>query len=911
MKTNPQGGDGLPATHTAATAVLFFTSGFAGLVYEVLWMKELGLLFGNTAHAAATTLAAFFLGLVTGARYWGRRADRVRRPLRAYAVLEAGVALSAVLYFFLLDAYYVIYSALFRLFGGEPAVFLVVKLILAVGVLMLPSFFMGGTLPMMSQHLVRRADSLGRTASALYAVNTLGAALGAYVAGFHLPRHLGFTSSYLVAIALTGLVAALAWALGSRTASRGDVDAPRPAATASSDHGLPPLPRQGVWALAFFSGLGTLSLEVLWTRMFAQVLQNSVYTFSTILVTFLVALAVGATLASGLIRRGHEPVGVLLVLLGLSGLAVGATPFVFHWLTEGLTYFGGDRSFEGYVLASFAGVSAVILLPAVLVGSLFPYLLRLAEPSARSAGRTVGDLAAINTVGAVVGALGAGFFLLDGVGLWASLRLIASAYLCAALLVAGASRRGSLAPPVFLVAGLLLLGSLLDPTRLPIVKVEPVEKGESLLRVWESSSGVVSVIRQPTSLRIKLDNDYSLGGTGAARDEEAQAHLPLLLHPEPRSVFFLGMGTGITAGAALRHPVERVVVSELSATVVEAARTFFKPHVHGLFEDPRVRVVAEDGRNYLLGAPETFDLVIADLFMPWKAGVGGLYSREHFQAARQRLRPGGLYVQWLPLYQLSRRELGVVARTMREVFPLVTLWRGATTPGQETVALFGHQGTHPLPREAVARRLEVSGSVVLGERLGEVPDASASAASGLGLRDLLPQYCGNLTSAPGLLEIYPVNTDDRPVIEYEAPVAHRRARAGKTPWFVGRELLGFLDQLMTASPPETDPYLKTLAAPEIGVVRGGLSLHRARVLRAAGDEEGAWEAMREFERRYGAAGPAGNGPGSEAHQTRRELTDLIETYQRRIDALREHLREAEEEAGASPTAGGSPREPGS
>jgi spermidine synthase len=886
---------------------LFFASGFAGLVYEVLWMKELGLLFGNTAQAAATTLAAFFLGLVAGARYWGRRAEGVQNPLRAYAALEAGVTLSAVLYFVLLDAYHVIYSSLFQLFGNAPAVFLLVKLALALGVLLPPSFFMGGTLPMMSQHLVRRVETLGRTASALYAVNTLGAALGAYAAGFHLPRFLGFTSSYLVAMAVTGAVAALAWVLGSAPVpSRAGEATPPP--TSPADDALAALPLPAIWALAFFSGLGTLGLEVLWTRMFAQVLQNSVYTFSAILVTFLAALAIGAMLATVLIRRAHEPVGVLLALLGLSGLAVGATPFLFHRLTDGLTYFGGSRSFDGYVLASFGGVSAVILVPAILVGSVFPYLLRLAEPFARGAGRTVGDLAAVNTVGAVIGALGAGFVLLEAVGLWGSIRLVASAYLCAALLVAGMSQRRRLALHALPVAGLLLLGSLLDPSRLPVVRVEPVEKGESLLRVWESSSGIVSVIRHPLSLKIKLDNDYSLGGTGAARDEETQAHLPLLLHPEPKSVFFLGMGTGITAGAALLHPVERVVVAELSATVVEAARTFFSPYVHGLFEDPRVTVVAEDGRNYLLGAPETFDLVIADLFMPWKAGVGGLYSREHFRAARQRLREDGLYVQWLPLYQLSRRDFGVVARTMQEVFPLVTLWRGSTGPGQETVALIGHRSVRPLPREAVARRLAESGSVILGD---DGPDAVMDAASQVNLRDLLSQYCGNLTAASRLLETYPVNTDDRPVIEYEAPVAHRRVRAGETPWFVGGELLRFLDEVMTVNPPETDPYLEELVASEIAVVPGGLSLYLAQVLRAAGDEERAWKAAAEFERRYAAAGPGGAGPTSDLQQTRRELTDLIEKYQRRIDALREHLREAEAGAGVSATLENGAGEPGS
>lgn len=894
-----------PPAHRAPTVLLFFASGFVGLVYEVLWMKELGLLFGNTAQAAATTLAAFFLGLAAGARFWGRTSGRMTRPLRSYAYLELGVALSALLYFALLDAYHAIYSGLFALLGSRPSIFLIVKFVLALGVLLPPSFFMGGTLPVLSQHLVRRRQALGRVGSLLYGVNTLGAAAGAYVAGFHLPRWLGTDRAYFAALAVTVAVAVVAWFLGSEgRRDEGRVGSEREFSPGSVQAGssLGALDWAGwspatVRALALFSGFASLSLEVLWTRMFAQVLQNSVYTFATILVTFLLALALGSGWANWLMRKGYDGPTVLVLLLGSSAFLVGATPFAFYWLTDGLSYFGGGWSFGPYVLATFGGAFGVMLVPGICLGALFPYLLRLAEPFARDTGRTVGDLSAVNTLGGVAGSLTAGFVLLDLFGLWASIRLIAVGYLCVGLLVSAALRMRPGLARLLAVAGFLLFVTALDPSRLPVVRVDPIESGESVLRVWEGSSGIVSVVRRPESLMIKLDNDYSLGGTGAAKYEEGQAHLPLWLHAAPRSVFFLGMGTGITAGAALLHPVERVVVTELSADVVAAARTFFAPYVHGLFDDRRVAIVAEDGRNHLLATSETFDVIVADLFMTWKAGVGSLFSREHYEAARSRLRPDGLYVQWLPLYQVSRREFCVVSRTMIEVFPLVTAWRGAIAPGWETVALIGHQQADGLDRAAVTRRLAQSGEIsVVGIESGDADAAAPSIVQRFALRDLIVQYAGNLTLARNLFLGCPLNTDDRPIIEYEAPIRQRRSRATGEGRLVGGRLVSMLAEILATAPPERDPYLTALSPPERQLVRGGLSLYASQILDRAGREEAARDALRRFEVLYAAADGSAGERGQELEQSRRELQQLIDSYEERIRGLRRHLREAEREA---------------
>ena len=440
-----------PVLHRVLLAVLVFLSGAASLVYEVLWLKELGLLFGSTAYAASTTLAVFFLGLAVGGAVFGRLSPRLRSPLRTYAWLELGIAAAAAAYFLLLAIYFQLYGPLYDALADRPAAFNAARIALATLALLPPAALMGGTLPILGQHLVRRPDELGRIGSFLYAVNTLGAATGAFLAGFVLPLALGFDRAYLLAMAVNVAVAALAWRLAGAADARGapaeeaSADhrrhSPRPgkaprgrtAATTTTTVTTVPCPAWLLGTVACLSGAFALGLEVLWTRMFAQVLQNSVYTFSIILVVFLAALAAGSAIANRLCRVRAAPGQVLWLLLTLSGLGTAVIPFGFHDLTGGLgTLVTGD-GWLLYVFSIFANTALLLFVPAALLGSAFPYLLRAAEGSRAAPGAVIGRLNALNTGGAVVGSLAAGFVLLGSIGLWNSMRLFAFGYLVLAL----------------------------------------------------------------------------------------------------------------------------------------------------------------------------------------------------------------------------------------------------------------------------------------------------------------------------------------------------------------------------------------------------------------------------------------------------------------------------------------------
>ncbi|MEM7012295.1 MAG: fused MFS/spermidine synthase [Verrucomicrobiota bacterium] len=791
-------------------------------------MKELGLLFGNTAHAAATTLAAFFIGLAGGGWWVGRKTESMKRPLAVYGWLEIGVSVTALLYFALLALYRLIYPSLFGALEDVRPVFTVVKFILGLTLLFPAAFCMGGTLPTLAAHLIRSRDALGKTTPVLYAVNTVGAATGAFLAGFWLPRAFGFTSSYWIAFSLTMIIGVVAIAAGHLLPIQGSAENPKKKKTKKKEKTPESvLPFKTILILAAVSGFVTLGLEVLWTRMFAQTLHNSVYTYATILVTFLFALGIGAAIASWLARRYGMSLTVLRVLLVIGGVLVAATPFQFYLASERYGYLGESESWGEYIWLVFRS-AIIVLLPAVVVlGVIFPYLMKLSEPYMKTAGRMVGNLAAINTLAAVVGSVAAGFLMLEWFGLWVSIRLMAGVCLIAAAVL------GARWLPA---AGLVLLLSVLDAGRLPTVFHNP--KTESVVEKWEGSGAIVAVVRRNDgSLRIKVNNFYALGNSSAAESERFQSHLPLLVHPEPKDVFYLGMGTGITAGGSMQHDlVESVTVTELVPDVIDASEKHFEKYLNGLFEDKRVRVVAEDGRHYLAATREEFDVIIADLFIPWRAGVGSLYTVEHYERTRSRLREGGVFAQWVPMYQVTDTEFSTIVATMLEAFPQVTVWRGDFYTERSIVCLLGHRDATPLDMETFRKRSRAFAKKSGNETFAGNENVAAH----------LSYYCGSLRPGESIqLRDSPISTDDYPLLEYEAPINHRKEKAGKTQWFTGEQLVKWMETI--GGDAEKDPWLANGTEIDQIVVESGHALHSLKIAQSKKDKEIEHEAFERFQ----------------------------------------------------------------
>jgi spermidine synthase len=671
----------------AALPFLFFGSGAVGLVYEVLWMRRFTVLFGGTALATTATLSGFFLGLALGSAAFGERAKRWRQPLRAFGLLEIGVGVGALMLEPILDLYGRAYPALQAALSPYPFAFAVAKLALAMVAVGIPTFCMGGTLPALSEAVAPAGSSVGIPVGGLYAINLLGATLGTLAVPFLLLPRLGVEGSYLCAVAASLGIGLTAWIAGA-TSDRAMVEPSPPAREAT---GLGP-----VLGLSAFSGACTLGLQVLWTRMFSLVHENSLYSFAVVVFVFLSGLAGGAALARGALRRGLDPRRFLGIAWLVAGVLMLVSPRFFHRLTDGFAYLPGHSS-AGRLLT----MAAIVMLPAtVALGTALPLLMELAGRQRRgSAGPVMGRLLAANTVGAILGPLLATFLLGPRLGLWWSVVALGLVTAAAAAQVGLARGQKALAG-----GGLLAALMLIRPADLPPVRVRAAD-GERLLSIREGSYGTTAVIADAHDRWITVNNSYVLGGTAAAGEERWQAHLPLLLHPAPRRVAFLGLGTGITAGAALHHPVETVVALEIVPEVVGAAREDFADVNGRLLDDPRVAVVTDDGRHYLASPPHPFDVIVGDLLVPWRPAEAPLYSREHFESVRRALAEGGLFCQWLPLYQLSGEQLAIIARTFLDVFPHATLWRGNFLPEEPTVALVGHLGSRPLDPAAIDERI--------------------------------------------------------------------------------------------------------------------------------------------------------------------------------------------------------------
>lgn len=502
---------------------MFFLSGFGGLVYQILWMRELGLLFGTTAHAAATTAASFFLGLGAGSAFFGERSRSTSRPLVTYGLLELGVSVSALLYFGLFAIYQAVYPAVFDSLGDHRGVLLFVKFLLAMAVLFPPAFFMGGTLPVVSVLVTSGlpTDKLGQRVPLFYGINTLGAALGALTAGFFLPRWIGVANSYWLAIGITTFVGLLAIVAGRKSPEENE----KPSKSVPEEQRRLVIPRPVLW-LAFFSGFTTLALEVLWTRMFAQTLQNSVYSYTVILFTFLIALALGAWIAGWLVRHfpGHSP-RILVWILLIAGLLTFASPTLFHHFgSDQGGLLGSSENWSEYLRLVFLAAGITIFPATMALGVLFPFLLHMSESTnPKDSGRIVGRLAGLNTLGAVLGSVTGGFVFLDLFGLWPSIRLLAVSYLLLVFAfstwqVPGTSGVREKLPVESILAAVGLMVGLtwIDPGKLPRVYFSAINKKESVLEVREGSDATVAVIRRGDTLRMKVNNFYVLGSSGSS-----------------------------------------------------------------------------------------------------------------------------------------------------------------------------------------------------------------------------------------------------------------------------------------------------------------------------------------------------------------------------------------------------------
>jgi predicted membrane-bound spermidine synthase len=766
---------------------LFFASGISGLVYQVVWVRQFGQIFGNTVHSASIVVAIFMVGLGAGGYVFGAFADRryQSRPeslVRVYGVLEVLIAALGLLISLLLPHLGALVAQLSSYESGPQgwqalsSASYLSRAAIAVALLTPITLLMGGTLTVLVRAVVSgNLHVAGWRVALLYGTNTLGAAIGAFLTDFVLIPRTGIFTAQVVAVALNLIAAAGAFALGrpARHVSRPSSQArskravlipPGTSATASAS-----APLWVALALAM-SGFAALGMEMLWLRHLALLLGGFRAVFSLLLTVMLLALGAGALLGGWLDRRVGRPAQTLILVealfaaTALLGLASGNAATLAE-RGSALAASLGTVSSSSRVLTelwfNLRPMLFEVALPSLVGGLAFPLANAVVQRAEASVGRRAGALYAANTIGAVCGSLVTGYLLLPRIGMQGSAALLAGV---AALTMVPLSlaeyglprRRVALVAASLVSVSALTFWFSLPPDYLVRRALGLRDPAERVIALSEGLTELVAVVERPGRGRGLLTNGHAMSSTAMLdqRYMRALAHIPLLAMDHPRRVLVIGFGVGNTAHAAVLHPsVTDVDIADLSAHILDHA-SYFRDANRDVLRDAKVNVFVNDGRQHLqMTAPGSYDLITLEPPPIAHAGVAALYSREFYQLARSRLTAGGYVSQWLPAYQVPAESSLAMVKSFLEVFPQAVLLSGA----QAELLLIG----------TAAPRIELDPARVRNtlEREPSVQEDLARVDLG-SVRDIAGAFVGSADTLVSATRGAAIVTDDRPVQEY-------------------------------------------------------------------------------------------------------------------------------------------------
>ena len=710
-------------TERRVVLLLYILSGACGLVYEVVWMRRLALVFGVSVFATSAVLAVFMAGLGLGSWLVGRRIDRGETPLRIYALLELGIGVYALAVPFIFDGLQPVYARLAGHFEEHIVLLGLARAAVAFAVLIVPTVLMGGTVPAMARYLVAARESVGWNVGLLYALNTAGAVAGCVLAGFVLLPALGMSHTIFIAAGVNiGIGAVLLMSRAGtppRTASQ-----PSPMTSGDAPNVLV---RLAVWTFAI-SGFTALAYEVAWTRVMVILVHNTTYAFSAMLGVFLAGIALGDLLLVPFYDRIRRPLlwlGVVEMAIGLS-VAVAAVSYTRSQFPaqdpkivraqERLSAihrapapvappkrdFGvGVATWRDAVMLMLRRAGLVLLPGALLFGMTFPLVARVVVVEMGSLGRALGDAYAANTFGAIAGSLAGGFLLIPWCGVRNTLLVLATVNVALGGVCAAAAVRARWRPAV---AALALAAAAVPWATVPArIFAEALETGPlRLIYYREGITDTTGVWEGANGSRIVTYGDLrGTAGTETDLANRIQGHLAHLLHPRPTRSLQIGFGVGNTLAAAALHPeVERLDCAELSPHVRETA-PYFWTNAHVL-ENPKVRLIVDDGRNYLLRTSDRYDVITLEPPDIFTAGVVNLYTEDFYRIAARALADDGLFCQWIPYAEMSELDARMLVRAFLEVFPHTTLWEEGRRGPRLVV---GTKRPLPIDPAVLARRM--------------------------------------------------------------------------------------------------------------------------------------------------------------------------------------------------------------
>ena len=782
--------------------LLFFLSGAAALAYQVVWVRSLQLIFGGSHFAVTAVLSVFMAGLALGSHILGKRVDTLRRPLRLYGFLEIGIAVFAVLFLLLTEYYPYLYVPLAGVAEENTLYLSFLRVMFAVTAMIVPTTLMGGTLPILTKFASEHSQEAGEHVSFLYGFNTLGAMAGTLVAGFVLLPRFSVIGTSVIAIATNATIGLASIALAQRRVFSevegvGSLPDRRFVARESGRDdrtGESAVPSGSVelvlWGIGV-SGFCALGYEVLWTRVLSMVVGASVYSFTVMLVSFLAGIAFGSKTFGFFIRRFPGACGTsgrAVLFFGAVQVLIGLTALVVTYYIRDLPSHAiriqnyllgtGISEFEVRQGANFAVAFSHMFVPALFMGVAFPLAGKIRADGRRSAGEAIGEVTVYNTIGAILGAAISGFVLIHLFGIERSLQFLVLINVGGGILIAASAWKrpavtwGTAGSTVAIIAALALhpgAWRIWDLKYFAIYRnntreafntafnMKDAMENTDVLYYAEGVQATVSAIKVKGGSQAFITN----GRIEASNNKEGiqcqytLGHLPMLLNKNPRKVFVLGTGSGMTLGATSVHPsVEEIVLAEIEPKVLGVARTFSR-YNHDVLDNSKLRVVFNDGRNYLMTTKKKFDVITADPIHPWFSGAGYLYTAEYFRLASAHLNPGGIACQWLPIYELSVDDLKCVVKTFSESFRYTMLWLT-----RNDAELVGSNDPIVIDEQDLERRITAPGVL---DDLKSVDMGSAD--------DFLAYFVMGTRGMREFGEGGVLNTDDNLHLEFSAPMS--------------------------------------------------------------------------------------------------------------------------------------------
>jgi spermidine synthase len=743
-----------PWHHRAAIGILFFVSGFTALIYEILWIREFAFLLGSSTYTISVVIAAYMAGLAAGSVAAGRIAGGSKNPLLAYAALEAGIGVCGLWIYWLLEHGL---RAMGPLGTGSQAGFIPVLLrfVISFAVLLPPTAMMGATLPFLTRFFPAGGKKDGGFLGLLYGINTLGAAAGCFITGFFFLRLFGMQKATYLAVQLNFLIALSALLLGLWL---------KP--VAGMRQGFVPEIKSGAYSsatanfmLAAFaiSGFSCMAYELIYFRWLSYILGNRVYASSAMITTFLTGIAIGSLIAGRLADKWGNEVRFFGILQTLTGLTAVFTAVFFPDILEAMRVFEqGLKPADPwqYVLVRFGEAFIILFIPAVSFGAIFPTVIKYLNREKGELSGIVGRAYGVNTIGCIAGSLAAGFLILPALGAYASMAVIAalSILLGHRMLepdMEGCTARKRIMPvalTLMLAASLLLL--FFSAGRYPWPR-----KGLTLVAAKEDATALVAMYTGPLGSYIFADDtmlSFPIGPrTKAVAVQKLQAHIPLLLHPDPKKVLVIGAGFGVTAGSfASDKNVEKVECVEIFPALLDMMPLFGEAN-RNVAGDKKVKLIAGDGRYYMRHSTGKYDIIASNLTGSDLPGSASCYTKEYFEAARDKLGKGGIF-----LVHSFGPDSVVVLKTLMSVFPYVEIYRAYSHTRYmlatlEPIALQEQQVNIRIMSDSVFRRdLQKAGVWNYND-----------------LKKMLIMDHAAAKREANVLQS-PLNTDDLPVLEY-------------------------------------------------------------------------------------------------------------------------------------------------